>query len=227
MLSIISKINSSNKLSEIVQHKLKETIKPLFRKGEYSTKEETNEVLETIKTRRSTRAFERKQIKKNEIEKILEVAKNTPSAMNKQPWKVYVVQKEELIRKIGGEISEVLTPQMTFLQRAKKQLQVPDPILYDAPTVLFITTKKERSMPLFIDIDVGIYLANLNLAAESLGINSVIVGLTKMHEEPVLKFLNIPDDETFKIALALGYRDSNRHPPEKKEIVTGNIKWID
>ena len=49
------------------------------------------ELSEGIKTRRSVRAFQAKQIPQNVIEDMLEMARNCPSNSNSQPWEVAVV----------------------------------------------------------------------------------------------------------------------------------------
>jgi len=61
------------------------------------------EVLEGIKTRKSTRAFKPDPIPKDVMEKILEAVSNSPSYTNTQPWEVVVVsgkKKNELSQKI-------------------------------------------------------------------------------------------------------------------------------
>jgi nitroreductase len=61
------------------------------------------EVLEGIKTRRSTRGFKPAPVPRDVINKILEAVSNTPSYTNTQPWEVVVVsgkKKDELSRVI-------------------------------------------------------------------------------------------------------------------------------
>ena len=61
------------------------------------------EVLEGIKTRRSTRGFKPDPVPKDVINRILEAVSNTPSYTNTQPWEVVVVsgkKKDELSRVI-------------------------------------------------------------------------------------------------------------------------------
>ncbi len=63
------------------------------------------EVLEGIKTRRSTRGFKPDPVPGEVMKKILEAVSNTPSYTNTQPWVVVVVsgkKKDELSRVIFG-----------------------------------------------------------------------------------------------------------------------------
>jgi len=49
------------------------------------------ELQQTIKTRKSVRAFLNKQVNSSDIKKILDIAKHSPSGVNMQPWEVAVV----------------------------------------------------------------------------------------------------------------------------------------
>ena len=63
-------------------------------------------VVETIKERRSTRAFQPDSISEETIEEILKLTINAPSANNLQPWEFVVVKKAELRKKIVEYIGE-------------------------------------------------------------------------------------------------------------------------
>ena len=53
------------------------------------------DIIETIKNRRSTRAFSEKPVPKELIKHIIEMAINAPSANNLQPWEITVVMDKE------------------------------------------------------------------------------------------------------------------------------------
>ncbi len=63
--------------------------------------ESMNQVLETIKNRRSVRKFKKEQLKDSEIEAILEAAIYAPTALNEQPWHFTVIQNKELLDEIN------------------------------------------------------------------------------------------------------------------------------
>ncbi|MEJ2127043.1 MAG: nitroreductase family protein [Candidatus Bathyarchaeota archaeon] len=50
-------------------------------------------VIEVISSRRSIRKYENKQIPKQDLDQILEAGRQSPSAMNKQPYRFVVVTK--------------------------------------------------------------------------------------------------------------------------------------
>lgn len=51
-------------------------------------------IIEALKNRKSTRAFLRKEISKEQVTRILEAARHAPSGTNAQPWEVAVVSGE-------------------------------------------------------------------------------------------------------------------------------------
>jgi len=53
------------------------------------------DLLDTIRTRRSLRAFQDEPISRQTLHEVLAYASNAPSAMNLQPWEVHVVLGEE------------------------------------------------------------------------------------------------------------------------------------
>lgn len=70
------------------------------------------DLLEGVKTRRSTRAFKPDPVPREIIEKILEAAGRSPSYTNTQPWRVAVVsgKKKEEISKILYEMAKSNIP---------------------------------------------------------------------------------------------------------------------
>ena len=58
------------------------------------------DVFDAIKTRRSIRKYSNKPVEQEKISKILEAARLSPSAANRQPWKFIVVKDEETKKKL-------------------------------------------------------------------------------------------------------------------------------
>ena len=184
-----------------------------------------NETLEVIKKRRSIRKYKPEQIGDKELEGIMEAAIYAPSAMNQQKWHFAVIQNRELLDKMAQTAREkLLKSSIPFLaERAK------DPnlnIFHNAPTLVIITADEKAG---FIDLDCGMAAENIALAAESLGINSCILGMpgtifNSEKADEIKQELRIPEGYRFVIAVALGYRDmdSPSAPPKKKE----NISYI-
>lgn len=61
-------------------------------------------VIDAIKNRSSKRAFLAKRVPKDIQEKILKAASMTPSGANMQPWIVYAISNEDVLKSIGDAI---------------------------------------------------------------------------------------------------------------------------
>jgi nitroreductase len=66
-------------------------------------------IIDAITNRASKRSFLPKKIDKDIQEKILRAAGMTPSGANMQPWIVYAVSDEEVLKKIGDAIIEKMS----------------------------------------------------------------------------------------------------------------------
>lgn len=63
-----------------------------------------NDILDVIFKRRSIRIFERRQVEKDLLVKLLQAAMAAPSASNSRPWEFVVVTDEETITKFRAKI---------------------------------------------------------------------------------------------------------------------------
>ena len=160
--------------------------------------------LTLAKQRCTTRGFTDEKISDKDLNRILAVGRVAPTACNKQPQKIIVVQKEENIKKVGKAYKTFGAPCVLLVCRDRRgELVRP----YD---------KKCSG-----DLDMGIICAHMMLAARELNIGSVMVGLFdpaiireefKMPEyiEPTaLLFLGYPDK---------GFLSSERHNTDRKPL---------
>lgn len=167
------------------------------------------EVLQAISNRRSHRDYKAEQIPEEVLSAILKAGLESPSARNRQPWHYSVVQNDELNQEIHDEASSVMgkdgSPRFA------------DPgfqMFYHAPTVIFLFGDKSNP---WTQVDCGIAVENMALAAEGLGIGSVILGLPKAafagpRADELRKRLECPEEYDFVIALALGYATDQKEP---------------
>ncbi|MGI5900573.1 MAG: nitroreductase family protein [Christensenellales bacterium] len=153
-----------------------------------------NEVLRAIEGRRSIRGYGPGQMSKDELQLLLKAALESPSARNLQPWHFSVVQNKTLLDEIEAEVCE-------------KTSREAGSIFFGAPTVIFISAD-ETSM--YGGIDSGIAVQTLSLAAHSLGLGSVILGMPRAafegeNADRFEKALKFPKGYKFRIALAVGH----------------------
>ena len=172
----------------------------------------TNPVLAAIADRRSNRGYKPDQISKEQLDTILTAAGQAPSARNAQPWFFTVVQNQSIIKEVNDEANSIL--------------ERTEDIFYAAPTVIFISCDSSWKWGRF---DSGIAVQNIALAAHSLGLGSVILGLPDAafkgpKKDYFNKLLKFPENYEFAIAISIGTptvtKDAHEIIPNKITIIT-------
>lgn len=126
-----------------------------------------NEVLNSIRERRSIRSFTDEPVSKEDIERILEAARWTPSGLNNQPWRFVVIRDEETKSKLA---------ECTKYSDTVEEAQV----------LIAIYLDKERGYDQTKDTQaIGACCQNIWLAAHSLGLGAVWNGEILNHKECV------------------------------------------
>lgn len=183
-----------------------------------------NEVLETIKNRRSIRRYLPEQIKDEELEILLEAAVYAPTGHNDQPWHFTVVQNKELIDEMSVEIKKIMANlPIDWIAKMGKSERLH--VFYNAPTVIMVSAKKEGAATPLIDCSAAVQ--NILLAAESIGIGSCWIGFAKFFfQDPEnLKKLDIPEGYEPHFAVSLGYKSLyDNLAPERNSNVVNYIK---
>lgn len=172
------------------------------------------DVLKAISGRRSHRAYKQEQLPEEVLSAILRAGLEAPSATNRQPWHYSVVQNAELIQEVHDESARVMGKKGSP-RFADSDFQM----FYHAPTVIFIFGQKDFA---WTQVDCGIAVENMALAAEGLGIGSVILGLPAPafrgdRADELRTRLECPEGYDFVIALALGYATDAKDPHDLRE----------
>ena len=154
-------------------------------------------LLETIKSRRSIREFQKKEIPEEIIDELIEALIWAPSAGNLQARKFYFVFNQEIKEKLV---------EAAFGQD----------FIAQAPLVIVGCIDKEkvdyygeRGKSLYSICDVSVSIQNLMLVAYEEGLGSVWVG--KFDDDKISKILNLPDNLRPIAIVPVGY------PAEKPE----------
>ncbi len=164
-----------------------------------------NETLRLISTRRSHRAYESTPITEEQLKAVLRAAVESPSAVNRQPWHFTVVRNQALL----DDMNKAVWDQMMKRDPEKRSPRFSDGsfhVFYHAPTVIFISGMPDNP---YTPIDGGIAVENIALAAESLGLGSVILGMPRdafagEKADTFRQALCFPQGWDFVIAIALG-----------------------
>ncbi|MCL2833948.1 MAG: nitroreductase [Treponema sp.] len=168
-----------------------------------------NPVLETIASRRSIRSYKNQKLTKEQIDTLLTAAQQAPSARNLQPWHFTVVQNRELLNEISAEAAKVIG-------------QDTGDIFHGAVFAIFLSGDSSNK---WSRIDCGIAVQTLALAAESMGLGSVILGrpdpvFTGPRADYFKQKLAIPATHSFAIAIAIGVPAGTKeaHPVEQNRV---------
>ena len=186
---------------------------------------------ELMKERHSTRMFESKEIPKDVLKDIISTSLLSPSWTNSQPWKLYIDSGKALdeIKKIWlsnyeqkverkpdipiahrNEFSELSQKNMaelgkTFTDFSKDDIMKYNYIIFNAPTVIYITLNKGYSK--WSAYDLGAISMALMLAAKDRGIDSIPATSVVVFPDVLRKILKIPDNEDIIIGIAFGYEE--------------------
>ncbi len=195
-----------------------------------------NDILKNIYERRAVRKYKNISINREVIDQLIAAGTMAPSAMNRQPWKFYVLTDHEKIRAHSKEIAHVamgeikhisvkdaLKMSLSFfhLSAIKDFVATDDHVFYNAPVVIFITAPRADDWGA---LDVGMCAQNIMLAARSLGLETCPVGFAKfvMQTKSYHK-LCIPDTEQVELAIIAGH---GAEQPKPHERVGGNVMYV-
>lgn len=154
------------------------------------------DVFTAISQRYSVRAYKTTNVEEEKLKKVLEAARLSPSASNRQAWKFIVVRDKETRRKLA---------RAAFGQS----------FIGEAPIVIVACGTESKAImgcgqPTHT-VDVSIACAFMILEAFELGLGTCWIGAFK--EDETKKILNIPDHVRVVAMTPLGYPD---HPPSLK-----------
>ncbi len=180
------------------------------------------ETLATIMERRSIRVFLPKQIKKQELQQVIQAGLYAPSAHNQQSWHFTVIQQQDFLDGLSNAAKELAKG---FDDKLIQQLANNEKFqaFYHAPTVIYISGEEAAMMPNF---DCAAAAENMLLAAEAIGLGACCIGFAnfafvgeqgKVHQEKMA----LPTGYKPYIAIALGYKkmESGKAPARREGTV--------
>ena len=174
---------------------------------------DSEQVLHSIKFRRSIRSYKEKKIEQKVLEKLLQAGRYTATAKNNQDCCFVFVQNEtetlkkmtwdyidNIVQEQGTKMDKAMVPYAAFNRRRKAD-PADDYLFRNAPAVLFITSDWS--------LDVGLAAQNIETMAVSLGLGALYNGfLARISDanEELKKWLGIEGRE-IKACMLLGYPD--------------------
>ncbi len=173
------------------------------------------EFSKVVKERRSVRKFKNQPIEHEIFEKIVDLARFSPSWKNTQIARYLVIESPEAKAKMA-------TPECTF------NFTYNINTLEAAPAVVVLTYIKNRSgfdrdgsfsTPMedrWQNFDCGIAAQTFCLAAHEQGVGTVILGY--FDHEVVAEICDIPKEQGVAAVIACGYPEEEPNCPKRKEV---------
>ena len=159
------------------------------------------DVSTAMSQRSSVRAYKTTNVEEDKLKKVLEAARLSPSASNRQEWKFIVVKNKETKKKLA---------KAAFGQS----------FIGEAPVVIVACGTESKSVmgcgqPTHT-VDVSIACAYMILQAYEIGLGTCWIGAFK--EDETKKILNIPEHVRVVAMTPLGYPDEPSSKRSRKRL---------
>ena len=197
-----------------------------------------NETLGSIRKRRSIRTFGGAAVSDEALKTILTAANQAPSAHNQQSWRFVVIKgekKKELASLISDRAAQFSKHSSVLLRMAARSI-------LSAPVVIAVANSgelikhgselfqldKKLSNDFFRIMEIqssSAAVENLLLAATSLGLATVWLGIMVLIKDEILEFLEEPKGE-FMAIIAVGYPERESQSPKKRPLEV-SLKVLD
>jgi nitroreductase len=158
----------------------------------------SQQVLDTIRKRRTIRHYTEQDVSDEQVDTLLEVAMSAPNRLNRQPWHFIVIRDRKLQKKLAD-----------FLGL--------HPYLETAPVVIAVGARPELSPTWQMDVSAAI--ENLLIAATAMSLGTAWVGepdsmLWTMVEEMLHEALHVPPELGLRIPalITVGHPAQERSP---------------
>jgi len=170
-----------------------------------------SEIMEAIKERRSIRKYEEKDVPEEVLNSLLEAVRWSPSWANTQCWELIVVKD----RTLKEGLKDTILPKNPATNA-----------IIQAPVLLALCGKL-KSSGFYKDVvttkfgdwfmfDLGLFTQTLCLAAQNLGLGTVIVGL--LDHEKARSIVKVPEGYELVVLIPLGYPAKISSAPKRREI---------
>jgi len=148
---------------------------------------------EVVENRRSIRKFKNEIIEEETIKEIIKSAIHTPSAHNRQPWKVVILKEQ-----IKNEIADLL------IEKNKELNDISIPVtantIKEAPILLaiFLDQKEEKEKTDDL-LSIGAFIYHICLKATEMELGSLWIDNTTYVKKEITRLKKSCDFFTFKL----------------------------
>lgn len=191
------------------------------------------QVEHTLRSRRSIRSYRKKDVEREKITKLIDMARYAPSGHNSQPVRWRIIYDRQEVQKLAAHVVDW----MRFLLKEQKEFALSfrmdrlvkgwdagtDPICRNAPHLIVTHAPKENGAA---PAACTIALSYLDLAAPSFGLGTCWAGYFNNAANvwpPLQEALDLPDGDRCFGSMMLGYPRYGYHRlPKRNE---AHITW--
>ena len=183
---------------------------------------ESNAVVDAIMARRSIRHYTDTPVSRDTLELLAKCGINAPNARNLQEWAVRIVDSKDYLEG-ATEVMKAGMPAIANQDDPKFRNG-----FRNATAVIFVAAPEDPSG--MLDVNVGALCENICVAAQSMGLGSVIMGglimfLSNTPEaKQYLDRLNLPEGYRLRICVGVGYPDET---PDAKPRDESKVRFVD
>ena len=183
---------------------------------------ESNAVVDAIMARRSIRHYTDTPVSRDTLEILAKCGINAPNARNLQEWAVRIVDSKDYLEG-ATEVMKAGMPAIANQDDPKFRNG-----FRNATAVIFVAAPEDPSG--MLDVNVGALCENICVAAQSMGLGSIIMGGPIMflnntpEAKPFLDRLNLPEGYRLRICVGVGYPDET---PDAKPRDESKVRFVD
>ncbi len=170
-----------------------------------------SDIMEVIKERRSIRKYEEKDVPEGVLNSLLEAVRWSPSWANTQCWELIVVKDKTLKENLKDTIFPK-NPATNAIAQAPVLLALCGKLKSSGFYNNIVTTKFGD----WFMFDLGLFTQTLCLAAQNLGLGTVIVGL--FDHDKAKSMVKVPEGFELVVLIPLGYPAKISSAPKRREI---------
>jgi len=192
------------------------------------------EITQLIKSRRSIRKFKPAKISREVVNAILDLSRWAPSAHNAQPWRLIVIDDDEVKKRLAAEMGNawlsdmlkdgVLKNEAEGIVKVKSWDKITkSPIVVIACLSMedmhkYPDRRRQKAEHIMAVQSVAAYIQNLLLLAHYYEIGACWLCAPLFCQNAVRKVLGIPKNFEPQAMIIVGYSDEKPQPPQRKSL---------
>jgi len=192
------------------------------------------DITELVKSRRSIRRFKSTKVSREFMNAILDLARWSPSAHNAQPWRIIVIDNDEVKKRLATKMGEAWLFDMLKdgvpKEEAEKIVKVESldritksPIVIIACLTMvdmhkYPDARRRKAEYLMATQSVAAYIQTLLLLAHHYGLGACWICAPLFCQKTVKEVLRLPEEFEPQSMIILGYADEKPQPTPRKSL---------